>query len=60
MRDRRWIEQQIHQSLVATYTRIEELVAQVNKDHGFQIAIGSGGYQSCVMRAGYVSLGVSW
>jgi hypothetical protein len=60
MRDRGWIEQQIHRSLAATYKRVEEFVAQINKDHNFQIVVGSDGYQTCIMRAGYVSLGVSW
>ena len=60
MRDRRWIENTVHRSLRDTFKRVQELVAQANKEHGFQIVIGSNDYQSCVMRAGHVSLGVGW
>lgn len=60
MRDRQWIESAIHKSLVMTFKRVGELVAQVNKEHGFEIIVGSAGYQSCVIRVGYVSLVVGW
>ena len=60
MRDRQWIEGAIYNSIVTTFAHVENLVAQVNKEHGFQIAMGSTRYQSCVMRAGYVSLVIGW
>jgi hypothetical protein len=60
MRDRQWIEGAIHNSLVATFAHVGDMVAQVNKEHGFQIDMGSTRYQSCVIRAGYVSLVIGW
>jgi hypothetical protein len=60
MRDRRWIEAEVHGNLQATFVRVQELVAKINSEHGLQIDIGSNGYQSCVMRCRYVSLGIGW
>ncbi len=60
MRDRAWIEGEIHKSLIETFERIGAMVAQVNKEHRFQIVIGSERYQKCVVRAGYVSLVIGW
>jgi hypothetical protein len=60
MRDRRWIETVIHQSLRDTFRRLEELGSQANKEHGFGIVIGSQDYQNCIMRAGHISVGVIW
>ncbi len=60
LHDRRWIENYVHRSIAATYKRLEELAAQMNKEHGFQIVIGSQGYQACIMRAGYITLGIHW
>jgi len=60
LHDRRWIENYVHRSIAATYKRLEELAGQMNKEHGFQIVIGSQGYQACIMRAGYITLGIHW
>ncbi len=60
MRNRAWIEGAVHRSLGETFQKVERLVAQVNKDHGFQIVCRANSYQSCVMRSGFVSLGCSW
>jgi hypothetical protein len=60
MRDRQWIESAIHNSLLATFAHVGDMVAQVNKEHGFQIVMGSTRYQTCVIRAGYVSLVIGW
>jgi hypothetical protein len=50
----------VHRSIREAFQKVEELVAQVNKDHGFQIICRANGYQSCVMRSGFVSLGSGW
>jgi hypothetical protein len=60
MRDRAWIEGTVHRSLREAFKKVGELVAQANKDHGFAITCGANGYQSCVMRSGFVSLGCGW
>ena len=60
MRDRAWIEGTVHHSLRETFKKVEELVAQANKDHGFTIVCRANGYQSCIMRSGFVSLGCGW
>jgi hypothetical protein len=60
LHDRRWIENSVHRSIVETYKRLELLIAEVNKNYGFGIDIGSRGYQTCVMRAGQISLGIGW
>lgn len=60
MRDRAWIEGTVHRSLRETFKKVEELVAQVNKDHGFTIVCGANDYRSCIMRSGFVSLGCGW
>lgn len=60
MRDRRWIEGTVHRSLQDAFQRVEELVEQANKEHGFDVVCGASGYQSCVMRSGFVSLGCGW
>jgi hypothetical protein len=60
MRDRRWIEGTVHRSLRETFKKVQELVAQVNKDHGFSIVCGANDYRSCIMRSGFVSLGCGW
>jgi hypothetical protein len=60
MRDRGWIEGTVHRSIRMAFQKVEELATQANKDHGFQIACGTNGYQSCVMRSGFVSLGCGW
>jgi hypothetical protein len=60
MRDRNWIEQAIHQSLRDIFKNVAELVALANKEHGFQIEIGSQDYQTCILRSGHVSLGIGW
>jgi hypothetical protein len=59
-RDRAWIEGTVHRSLRETFQKVEQLVARVNKDQGFQIVCRSDGYHSCVMRSGFVSLGCGW
>jgi hypothetical protein len=60
MRDRQWIEHAVHQSLRETFENVTALVAQANKEHGFQIEVGSQGYRTCVLRSGCVSLGIGW
>lgn len=60
MRDRAWIEGTVHRSLRETFQKVKQLVAQVNKDHGFKIVSGANGYQSCILRSGFVSLGCGW
>lgn len=60
MRDRRWIEDTVQRSLRDAFQKVEQLLAQVNKDHGFQIVCRADSYQSCVMRSGFVSLGCRW
>jgi hypothetical protein len=60
MRDRRWIEGTVHRSIREAFQKVEELVMQANKVHGFQIACGSNDYQSCIVRSGLVSLSCSW
>src|SRR5215467_15493096 len=46
MRDYRWIEGTVRRSLHETFKKVENLVAQANKDHGFTIACRANGYQS--------------
>jgi hypothetical protein len=60
MRDRAWIESTVHRSLRETFQKVEQLLAQANQDHGFQITCRANGYQSCVMRSKFVSLGCYW
>jgi hypothetical protein len=60
MRDRAWIEGAVHRSLREAFQKVEQLVAQFNKDHSFEIICRASGYQGCVMRSGFVSLGCSW
>jgi hypothetical protein len=60
MRDQAWIEGTVHRSIREAFQKVEELVAQANKVHGFKIACRSNGYDSCVMRSGFVSLGCGW
>ena len=60
MRDRGWIENAVHCSLRETFKRASRLVEQVKKDHGFEITCGSHAYHSCVIRSGYVSVGIFW
>jgi hypothetical protein len=60
MRDRAWIEGTVHRSLRETFNKVEELVAQANRDHGFNIVCRANGYQSCIMRSGFMSLGCGW
>jgi len=43
-----------------TFGKVEELVAQANKEHGFSIACRANDYRSCIMRSGFVSLGCGW
>ena len=57
MRDRGWIERTVHRSLRETFKKVEELVVQANRDHGFTIMCGANDNQSCIMRSGFVSLG---
>lgn len=59
-RDRAWIERTVHRSLHEAFQKVKKLVAQLNKDTGFQIICGATGYQSCVMRSEFVSLGCGW
>ena len=35
-------------------------MAQANKEHRFTIVCGADGYQKCIMRSGFVSLGCGW
>jgi hypothetical protein len=60
MRDRAWIEGTVYRSLHETFKKVGELVRQANEDQGFTIVCGANGYQSCIMRSGFVSLGCGW
>lgn len=60
MRDRAWIEGTVHRSLREAFQRVEDLVEQINTDHGFEIICGASEYRSCIMRSGFVSLGCVW
>jgi hypothetical protein len=60
MQDRAWIEGTVHHSLRETFKKVEELVAQAKKDHGFTMVCRANDYRSCIMRAGFVSLGCGW
>lgn len=60
MRDRRWIEDPVHKNICATFAKTQEIIENINTEHGFQIAIGSKGYQNCVMRYKFVSLQIIW
>lgn len=60
MRDRQWIEAQVHQNIRTAFARVHEMVSEINSEHDLQIDIGKANYQSCVMRCGYVSLGIWW
>jgi hypothetical protein len=59
MRDRRWIEENVHRSLRATMQEIIRLVDEANTAHGFQIQRGAND-MSCVLRSGFVSMGIGW
>lgn len=60
MRDRRWIEEQVHKNILSTFAKIQEMIENINAEHDFQIAIGSKGYENCVMRYKFISLGIIW
>ncbi|MFZ3307871.1 MAG: TIR domain-containing protein [Xanthobacteraceae bacterium] len=60
LHDRHWIEDSVHRSLAGAYGRIEALIETANKEHGFGIVVGARGYQSCIMRAGYITLALNW
>jgi hypothetical protein len=49
MRDRAWIESTVHRSLGESFQKVEQLVAQANTDHGFQIMCRALRYLSCIM-----------
>jgi hypothetical protein len=55
MRDRRWIEENVHRSFRAAMLEIVRLVDEANMSHGFQIQRGAHG-RSCVLRTGFVSM----
>ena len=60
MRDITWIQRTVHKALAEAFQKVLALVAQANKEHGFNIVAGANGYGSVVMRSGFVSLGVGW
>jgi hypothetical protein len=59
MRDGRWIQGTVHTNIKQSLQDVIALMQTANADHGFNI-IGKADDMSCVMRSGYVSLGVAW
>ncbi len=59
MRDRRWIEGTVHTNIKQSLQDIIDLMKKANADHGFNI-VGKADGTVCVMRSGFVSLGVGW
>ena len=60
MRDLAWIEGTVHTSLRDAFKKTKELVAQTQKEYGFNIECGANDYRSCIMRSEFVSVGCSW
>jgi hypothetical protein len=59
MRDRRWIEGTVHANIKQSLQDVIGLMQKANADHGFDI-VGKADGTVCVMRSGFVSLGVGW
>jgi hypothetical protein len=59
MRDRRWIEQEVHRPLRETMAEVVRLIAELRKETGLEIVCGAK-EKLCVLRYRYVSLAVSW
>jgi hypothetical protein len=59
MRDRRWIEDTVHASIKKSLQDVISLMQNANAEHGFDI-VGKADGTVCIMRSGFVSLGVGW
>jgi hypothetical protein len=59
MRDRRWIEGTVHASITRSLDDVIALMQKANADHGFDI-VGRADGRACVLRSGFVSLGINW
>jgi hypothetical protein len=59
LRDRRWIEGAVHASIEQSLRDLVALANKANADHGFDIA-GRADGKVCVLRSGFVSLGIGW
>ncbi len=59
MRDRRWIEGVVHANIEHSLQDVIALMGEANADHGFNI-VGKAQGKVCVMRSGFVSLGIGW
>jgi hypothetical protein len=59
MRDRRWIEDTVHANIKRSLEDVIGLMQKANAEHGFDI-VGKADGTVCVMRSGFVSLGVGW
>ncbi len=59
MRDGQWIGGVVKPAIRAMMEEVCRLAEKANKEHGFEIIYGQNG-QSCVLRSGFVSLGIGW
>jgi hypothetical protein len=59
MRDRRWIEDTVHANIKKALQEVIGLMQKANAEHGFDI-VGKADGTVCVMRSGFVSLGIGW
>jgi hypothetical protein len=59
MSDRVWIEGTVHASINSALQEVVRLAEEANAKHGFQITAGTQN-KSCVLRSGFVSLGISF
>jgi hypothetical protein len=59
MRDRRWIEDTVHANIKKSLQEVIGLMQKANAEHGFDI-VGKADGTVCVMRSGFVSLGIGW
>jgi hypothetical protein len=59
MRDRRWIEGTVHANIKQSLQDVIALMEKANTDHEFNI-LGKADGTVCVMRSGFVSIGVGW
>jgi hypothetical protein len=59
MRDRAWIENTVHAPLRQTMQQLVELAQAVTREHDLHVECRSHD-RTCVLRSGFVSMGVSW
>jgi hypothetical protein len=59
MRSRQWIEGTVQQGVRDAIAELAQLVQTARSQHGLDIEFASKGL-TCVLRSGYVSLGVGW